>query len=71
MFPSVPELRMSFFGENPFAIKRDTIDSVMTWSFTLLAISGLVVQGFKEILEANSPIRLHKAKVYLLFFLLV
>jgi hypothetical protein len=31
---NVPELNMSFLGENPFAIKRDAIDNVMTWIFT-------------------------------------
>jgi hypothetical protein len=59
---SVPELRMAFFGENPFAIKREQIEFVMTWIFTSLAISGLLVQVFKEILGNEIPERLHNFK---------
>jgi hypothetical protein len=46
---NVPELNMSFFGENPFAIKRDAFDNVITWIFTGLALVGLVLQIFGEI----------------------
>jgi hypothetical protein len=46
---SVPELRMRFFDENPFEIKREEIDLVTTWILTLLALVGLILQAFKEI----------------------
>lgn len=49
----VPQLRSSFLGENPFAIKRDIIESVMTWIFVLLAISGLLIQAYSLISKLN------------------
>ena len=47
---NVPELNMMFFGENPFAIKRDTIDTVMTWIFTVMTLIGILLQIYSEIL---------------------
>lgn len=46
---NVPQLNQTFLGTNPFLIKRDKIDSVMTGVFTLLAISGLLLQLYSEI----------------------
>ena len=44
-----PEVNYSFFGENPFLVKRDIIENTMSWIFTLLALSGLLFQAYKEI----------------------
>src|SRR5665213_45871 len=46
---NVPELNMTFLGANPFAIKRDAIEGVMTWIFTLLTLAGAVLQLAGEI----------------------
>jgi hypothetical protein len=60
---------MTYFNQNPFALKKDAIDSVMTWLFTSLALIGLVIQVFKEIFGGEIADRLHRPKIYLLFFL--
>lgn len=64
----VPELNMMFLGENPYAVKRDIIDSTMTWVFTSLVLIGLLIQVFREILGQSMPERLYTTKFYLLFF---
>ncbi|MBI2530665.1 MAG: hypothetical protein HYW03_00360 [Deltaproteobacteria bacterium] len=66
---NVPGLNMSFFGENPFAIKRDTIDNVMTWIFTGLALVGLLLQIFGEIWSDRFPGRQFTIRFYAWFSL--
>ena len=61
---SVPEANLTFWRENPFAIKRDIIETTMTWIFTLLALSGLVIQTLKEIFGEKIPDRLHRIRFY-------
>ena len=52
---SVPELHATFLDSNPFVVKRDVIESFMTWLFTgltlfgLAALSGLVCLRRKKI----------------------
>ena len=41
-----PELNTTFFGSNPFIVKRDAIESMMTWLFTVLTLLGLLLQVF-------------------------
>ena len=64
---NVPELNMSFFGKNPYAIKRDAIDNTMKWMFTLVAGLGLALQVFAEIWGDNLPDRLHNSGYYMAF----
>jgi hypothetical protein len=66
---NVPELNMSFFGENPFSIKRDAIDNVMTWIFTGLALVGLLLQIFGEIWSDRFPGRQYTIRFYAWFSL--
>ena len=61
---NVPELNMSFFGQNPFAVKRDAIQNVMNWLFTLVALIGLALQLGAEIWGGQLPERRHEAKSY-------
>lgn len=46
---NVPELNMPFWGENPFAIKRDIIEGVQTWLFSSLALLAALIQLFVHI----------------------
>lgn len=62
---NVPELNMSFFGTNPFAIKRDEIESVMTWLFTALALVALLVQVGMVIFDDQIEERLHTTYFYI------
>lgn len=64
---NVPELHMSYFGQNPFAVKRDVIENVMNWTFAFVALAGLGLQVWAEIWGANLPDRSHDAKYYLTF----
>jgi hypothetical protein len=66
---NVPELNMSFLGENPFAIKRDAIDNVLTWIFTSLALVGLILQIFGEIWSDRIPARQYTFRFYAWFSL--
>lgn len=66
---NVPELNASYWGENPFLIKRDTIENTMTWIFTCLTLFGLVLQVCGEIFEESIPkVRLYKTSDYLVIF---
>lgn len=56
---NVPELNMAFFGENPFAIKRDEIETVMTWPFALLAMLGLLLQAVVAMFDLQLQDRAH------------
>lgn len=58
---------MTFLGENPFAIKRDAIDNVMTWIFTGLALIGLLLQIFGEIWSDRLPSRQYTIRFYAWF----
>jgi hypothetical protein len=61
---NVPELNLMFVGENPFALKRDNIESTMTWVFTCLALLGIVLQVVAEVLGDRLPARLHGIRTY-------
>ena len=66
---NVPELNVAFYGQNPFAVKHDVIDGVITWVFTLMAVTGLVLQAGAEIAGDRLPDRRHrKPAFYLRFF---
>ena len=64
---NVPELNMTFIGENPFAIKRDIIENIITWTFAGLAAFALLLQIFAEIYGENWPRRRHSKLHYSLF----
>ena len=66
---NVPELNMTFLDTNPFAIKRDEIDSVMTWIFTSLAGVGVLVRAVVLISDCREE-RSHKTCYYVSFFLI-
>jgi len=61
---NVPEASQSFFGDNPFQIKRDVIQTSMEWIFTLVALCGLVIQLWAEIWENDLPERLYTDSSY-------
>src|SRR5262245_29540007 len=62
------ELYASFFVENPFAVKRDHIDTPISYIFTLVTLLGLLIQVISEIFGQNVPDRLHSATFYVYFF---
>ncbi len=68
---SVPELHATFFGSNPFAAKRDTIESVMTWLFTGLTLLGLLVQVGIAIWGNHLQERVHATPFYVLLFVVM
>lgn len=61
---NVPEVHASFYGRNPFALKRDVIESAMAWTFTILAMGALLVQVGAEIWGTNLPERSHGTRYY-------
>lgn len=62
---NVPQINQTFLGTNPFLIKRDKIEVVMTWVFTLLAIIGLLLQVYSEIFGASiQERRIHTQHFY-------
>jgi hypothetical protein len=63
---NVPELNMSFFGANPYAVKRDAIESTMKWMFAVVALIGLFLQLCAEIWGANLPDRSHDSNYYII-----
>jgi hypothetical protein len=65
---NVPQLRATYFNENPYALKRDEIDRVMTWLFTGMAGIGIVVQFLKLAIFYDLPERSYGAAIYSLFF---
>ena len=67
---NVPELNMSFFDANPYAIKRDAIENTMKWLFTSVAFIGLILQWSKEIWGASLPKRSHGTIYYISFSLI-
>ena len=64
---NVPQINQTFFGTNPFLIKRDKIKTVMTWIFTLLGITGLLLQVYAEIFGASIQERIHSQRFYTFF----
>ena len=65
---NVPQLRATYWNENPYALKRDEIDRVMTWLFTGMAGIGIVVQFVKLGIFYDLPERRYGATTYSLFF---
>jgi len=65
---SVPQLNMTFWGENPFAVKRDIVEGVMARLFTGLAVAGLLIQAWLLILGDELPDREYGEGTYLLIF---
>ena len=63
---NVPEVNMTFFDTNPFAVKRDEIESTMKWVFTLLAGTGFLLRLSAEIWEYRAS-RSHDWKYYFIF----
>ena len=64
---NAPELNMIFLGENPFAVKRDAIEDIITWVFTGLALFALLLQIFAEICGEDWPQRKHTRQYYVWF----
>ena len=65
---NVPQLRATYFDENPYALKRDEIDRVMTWLFTGMAAIGIVVQLLKLGIFYDLPEQTYGAATYSLVF---
>jgi hypothetical protein len=61
---NVPQLNASFFDANPFAIKRDVVENVMTWLFTSLSLLGLFIELLATICANSYPDRLYSARFY-------
>ncbi len=68
---NVPELNATFVGWNPFAVKRDIINSTMTWLFTALTLLGLLLQVGVAIWGNHIEQRVHTPRFYILFFVVV
>jgi hypothetical protein len=68
---NLPETNMSFWGENPFIIKRDIIENEIVWIFSLLALFGLLLQVLREIHAETISERLYRPHHYYLFFLVL
>jgi hypothetical protein len=64
---NVPETTSSFWGENPFAIKRDAIETAMDWIFSSVALVALLLQAYAEILGDELPQYLHSRRFYVWF----
>jgi hypothetical protein len=67
---SVPQLNSAFWGINPYAVKRDIIDGVMTTIFTLFTLTGLFVQAILFIFESSFKDRIYNTSFYLLYFVI-
>lgn len=68
---SVPELQATFLGSNPFAVKRDVIESVMTGLFTGLTLLGLLIQVGVAIWSNHIEERIHTTWFYIVLFVAV
>jgi hypothetical protein len=66
---SVPELNITFMGGNPYIIKRDIIEKVMTRIFIALALIGLLIQTYAVIYGNKLNERLYSISFYIVFFL--
>lgn len=61
---NVPQLNMSFFEENPFALKRDVIETTMKWLFTGVALAGLALQLWAEVWGVHLRNQIYKRRLY-------
>src|SRR5687767_6989108 len=61
---NVSELNQSFWGENPFAFKKDVIEGVMAYLFGGLALTALACQLVLEIFGDGLPQRLGSTWFY-------
>src|SRR5437879_7163823 len=61
---NVPQLRMSFWGENPYELKRDAIANAMDWIFAGLTLIGIAIQIVAEIVGDSLPERLYTVHSY-------
>ena len=68
--PALNDARLSatFWGANPFQLKRDQIDSAITRFYTAVTFFGFVLQGMSIIWPF--PARLYSTCTYLIIFLL-
>ncbi len=66
---SVRELRKTYWGENPFAIKAEVIKGLTTSLFVALAVVATLLQAMAEIVGDRLPERRHGLPAYVLFFL--
>lgn len=63
---NVPELNMTFFDTNPFAVKRNEIERTMKEAFTGVALCGFLLRLFAEI--SDRPNRSHDWRYYYSIF---
>jgi hypothetical protein len=61
---NVPEVNMTFWDQNPFLVKRDAIEGVMTWIFTGLTLFGLLIQLVGEIFGDRLETRRYGSTFY-------
>lgn len=66
---SVPQLNMNYWDENLHAVKKDIIENVMNWIFTILALFGLLIQAITIIYEKKLTSEYFPRK-YIIIFLL-
>lgn len=59
-----PELRLSFLGENPYAIKKQEIDNIISRNFIVLAFCGLAIQLIPIFSPSDVPNRIHSMPFY-------
>jgi hypothetical protein len=64
------QLHSTFLGSNPFSQKASVIDDVTAKVFVTMAVLGLLIQAYKEIVGPAVPDRIHSTKFYTYFFLL-
>ena len=65
-----PEVNYAFWDANPFLIKRDIIEGVLSWIFTFFALTGLLLQAYKEIYGDKITERKYKTQFYSRFLIL-
>lgn len=56
---NVPQLNASYWGENPYASKRDIIENILIWIFTIFAIFRLLMQAFSKCYGSILSERIH------------
>jgi hypothetical protein len=64
---NVPETSSSFYGDNPFLIKREAIQTSMDWIFSGVAVLALLLQLWAEIMGLGLPDRRHTSTFYVMF----
>ncbi len=62
---NVPEASDSFYGSNPFLIKREAIKDTSDWTFSSVALTALVLQIAAEIAGNRLPERSHGVALYI------